>query len=159
MLLKKLYVQNQELTEKLSKAQNKISEMDKDYRVLQKQHLLLQHNIQNKLIGKLFIYIDFSYYPLYQFIATRLSQVSQKTLGFRDVTRRNSFDKFIETQAIRDEVSSFWGELRKSTNNYLNTESIDEDLARRISNVFQSEHLHTETVIDADDATRRKDTS
>lgn len=75
------------------------------------------------------------------------------------MTRRNSFDKFIETQAIRDEVSSFWGELRKSSNNYLNTESIDEDLARRISNVFQSEHLHTETVIDADDATRRKDTS
>lgn len=65
MLLKKLYVQNQELTEKLSKAQNKISEMDKDYRVLQKQHLLLQHNIQNKLIGKLFICIDLSYYRHY----------------------------------------------------------------------------------------------
>ena len=65
MLLKKLYVQNQELTEKLSKAQNKISEMDKDYRVLQKQHLLLQHNIQNKLIGKLLIFIEFSNYLLY----------------------------------------------------------------------------------------------
>lgn len=51
MLLKKLYVQNQELTEKLAKANEKITEMDKDHRVLQKQHLLLQHNIQNKIIG------------------------------------------------------------------------------------------------------------
>ena len=51
-MLKKLYVQNKELMDKLNKAENKIEKMDKDYRQLQKQHLLLQHNLQNKIIGR-----------------------------------------------------------------------------------------------------------
>lgn len=54
MLLKKLYWQNQELVEKVSSQQDKITKMDLDHRTLQKQHLLLQHNIQNKIMGKLF---------------------------------------------------------------------------------------------------------
>lgn len=126
VLLKKLYVQNQELTEKLLKANDKIQQQDTDYRTLQKQHLLLQHNIQSKII------------------ATRVSQMSQKTLGFHNSARRNSFDKFVETQGIRDEVSSFWSELRHSTNNVYtsNTSIPSQNLARRISNVFESQNIN-----------------
>ena len=51
MMLKKLYVQNKELTEKLDKANTKMQQMDTDYRKLQKEHLNLQQNIQNRLIG------------------------------------------------------------------------------------------------------------
>jgi hypothetical protein len=152
MLLKKLYVQNQELAEKLTKANEKITEMDKDHRMLQKQHLLLQHNIQNKIIGTS---------KVIKCIATRLSQVSQKTLGFRDreSARRNSFDKFLETQGIRDEMSSFWGEIRNTTNNYIPTESMDEELAKKINNVFQSQSIRANTCMDVDDVTRRKETN
>jgi len=121
MLMKKLYVQNQEMAEKMRKQAEKIRKTDLDHRMLQKQHLLLQHNIQNKIM------------------ATRLSNVSQNTLGFRDRPRRNSFDKFEKMNDIREDITSFWGDLRESSNNFINTESIDEDLAKRINNVFQSQ--------------------
>jgi len=55
MLLKKLYCQNQDLIEKYNKQQEKMKKMDLDYRALQKQHLLLQHNIQNKIMGNFFL--------------------------------------------------------------------------------------------------------
>jgi hypothetical protein len=142
VLLKKLYVQNQELAEKLSKANVKTQQVELDYRTLQKQHLLLQHNVQSKIIGIC---------ELNNFIATRVSQMSQRTLGFHNSARRNSFDKFIETQGIRDEVSSFWSDLRQSTNNYMNTESVDEDLARRINNVFESQNIKTKSRAEYDD--------
>jgi len=152
MLLKKLYVQNQDLSEKLEKAQGKIKTMDTDYRVLQKQHLLLQHNVHNKIIGKIFCMIFF--------LATRLSNVSQKTLGFKDKesARRNSFDKFLETQGLHDEISSFWDEIHQNTNNYMNTESIDDELAKKISNVFQSQSILPKKLIEAEDTRMRKDT-
>lgn len=69
--------------------------------------------------------------------------MSQKTLGFHNSARRNSFDKFVETQGIRDEVSSFWSELRHSTNNVYtsNTSIPSQNLARRISNVFESQNI------------------
>lgn len=64
MLLKKLYTQNQELTEKLQKANEKIKMMDGNYRTLQKQHLLLQHNIQNRIIGMLRLGLLFYSYSI-----------------------------------------------------------------------------------------------
>ncbi|CAI2363654.1 unnamed protein product [Moneuplotes crassus] len=121
ILLKKLYCQNQELVEKTKKQQEKIMKMDNDYRNLQKQHLLLQHNIQNKVM------------------ATRKSNFSINTLGFKSPIRRNSFDKFIEMQGINDEANSFWSELKQSTQHLFNTESMDEDLEKKMNSVFQSQ--------------------
>jgi len=43
-------------------------------------------------------------------------------------------------QGIKEDATSFWGDLRQSTNNFINTESMDEDLAKKINNVFQSQN-------------------
>jgi len=121
ILMKRLFIQNQDLIEKLKQAEDKIKLMDKDYRTLQKQHLLLQHNIQNRIVP------------------TRASQISLKTLGFKSSMRRNSFDRHLETQHAKDDVSSFWGDVQNSNKNYIFTDETNEDAKRRLSNMFMSE--------------------
>ena len=84
-------------------------------------------------------------FNLYMCIATRMSQVSQKTSKYHKTPRRNSFDAFVQKnekeRGVRDEISSFWDEIRQSTNNFINTEEIDEELAKKIHNVFQSQTM------------------
>ena len=69
--MKKLFVENQALKDKLKQANDKIDDMNKEYRELQKQHLLLQNNMQAYLVGR------------------RGSQMTVNTMGFRSEMRRS----------------------------------------------------------------------
>ena len=59
--------------------------------------------------------------------------------------------RWVETEIVADGKSSFWGDVRQSSNNNLITESNDGDIARRISNIFNTENRASEMNINVYD--------
>lgn len=62
-------------------------------------------------------------------------------------------------QGVREDVTSFWGDLRQSTNNFMNTESIDDELAKKISNVFQTQYWDSPRGIEITHQNNRNETN